>query len=485
MSRLVEDLSITGPQGRIVHGVSLAAAPGAALTLIGETGSGKSLVAAAVMGTLPATLSAGGRVRFEGTELLALDARARRALWGRRIALLPQEPWLALDPTMPAAPQVAEVFALVRGEAPAAARGAARRVLAALGLGAAARRYPFQLSGGMAQRVAIAATQAAGASLLLVDEPTKGLDGALRDALAATLRARAREATVLIITHDITLARMIRGTIAVMLEGRIVEQGPAAEVLDAPRHPYTRRLIDADPARWPRPVPAPQEAAVMVEGRGLARGFGARRLFSDLDIAVRAGEIVAVSGPSGCGKTTLGNVLLGLLRPDTGTVRRADAAATRFQKLYQDPPAAFAPHATLRTAMADLARRHGIAWERITPLLARLNLAPALLDRLPAEVSGGELQRFALARVLLLDPIFLFADEATSRLDPITQQEVMTLLRTEVTEHGLAMLMVTHDTQLAEAMAARQVKLGMPADGQDASTQRLERMAGARAMMTG
>lgn len=461
MSLLVEDLSVAGPQGRIVRDVAIAAAPGTPLTLIGETGSGKSLVAAAIMGTLPPGLSATGRIRLERTELLDLPPTARRALWGRRIALLPQEPWLSLDPTMPAASQVREVFGLVRGEAPAAARQGATRLLTALGLRApAAARYPFQLSGGMAQRVAIAATQAAGASLLLADEPTKGLDEALRDDLAAMLRARAAEATVLTITHDIALARMLGGTVAVMLEGCVIESGPVAEVLDAPRHAYTRRLVDADPSRWPSPPPVAPGAAVVVAGRGLARGFGTRRLFAGLDIDVRAGEFVAVSGPSGCGKTTLGNVLLGLLRPEAGSVTRADAAPTRFQKLYQDPPAAFAPHATLRTALADLARRHGIAWARIAPLLAKLRLAPALLDRLPGQISGGELQRFALARVLLLDPLFLFADEATSRLDPITQQEVMDLLRAQVEERGLGVLLVTHETALARAMATQHVTLG-------------------------
>lgn len=463
MSLLIEDLSVAGPHGRIVHGVNAAAAPGAPLTLIGETGSGKSLVAGAIMGTLPAGLAAGGNIRFEGQDLPALSAADRRALWGRRIALLPQEPWLSLDPTMPAGRQVAEVLDLVRGQDAATARTGAAGLLARLGLKAATAQYPFQLSGGMAQRVAIAATQAAGASLLLADEPSKGLDAALRDDLAATLRARSRDTTLVTITHDIALARMIGGTVAVMLEGRLIESGPAEQVLDAPRDPYTSRLIGADPSHWPRPVPAAADAAVVVRGNALARRIGERELFRDLDIAVHAGEVVAVSGPSGCGKTTLGNMLLGLVRPDAGRVIRAAGAATRFQKLYQDPPAAFAPHATLRTALGDLARLHGIAWARIAPLLERLLLAPGLLDRLPGQVSGGELQRFALARTLLLDPVFLFADEATSRLDPITQQQVMALLREQVTERALGVLLVTHEVALAEAMAGRHVALGPPA----------------------
>jgi peptide/nickel transport system ATP-binding protein len=462
MSLEVVDLAVAGPQGRIVHGVTFAASSGAPLTLIGETGSGKSLVAAAVMGNLPPELSASGRVILDGIDLMRLDAKQRRALWGRRIALLPQEPWVALDPTMPAIGQVEEVFALVRGHDRARARAGATRALAALGLGEAGQHYPFQLSGGMAQRAAIAAIAAAEATLLLADEPTKGLDAGRRDDLAAALRARSAVSALLTITHDIVLARQIGGTIAVMLDGRVVEQGPAAELLAAPRHDYTRRLIAADPANWPAPSPPPPAGQAVVEARGISHGFGNARLFRDLDIAVPAGQVVAVTGPSGCGKTTLGNLLLGLLTPDAGTIRRADGPRHSFQKLYQDPPAAFAPQLSLRLALLDLARRHGIAWPDVASLLARLSLPPGLLDRLPGQISGGELQRFALARVLLLQPLFLFADEATSRLDPLTQHEIMLLLREQVETARTALLLVTHDDALARAMASTTLALAAP-----------------------
>lgn len=457
----VTDLVVRARDGsRPVDGVSFALAPGEPLTLLGETGSGKSLVAQAIMGTLAADLAASGSIVLAGRELLGLAAGERRALWGRRIALLPQEPWLALDPTMRAQGQVEEVFRRVRGLG-GAAPGRAAAALGAVGLAAAARAFPFQLSGGMAQRLAFAAAAAGEAPLLIADEPTKGLDAALRDGIAALLRRHAENGGLLLtITHDVAVARRIGGAAGIMREGRLVEAGPAARVLAAPDHPYARSLLAAEPAAWPVRTPPPP-GRVVLAGRALAKRYGGRVLFSNLTLGLRAGETVAVTGPSGAGKTTLGNVLLGLVAPDAGSVaREAGAAPTRFQKLWQDPPAAFARHVPLGRLMADLARRHGIPAARVEALLARLRLAPSLLGRAADAISGGELQRFALARALLLDPVFLFADEATSRLDPITQAETIALLGEAASERGLALLLVTHDADIARKASARWIVIG-------------------------
>ncbi|MGI4717313.1 MAG: ABC transporter ATP-binding protein [Janthinobacterium lividum] len=460
----VEGLAVLHGERALVRDISFTIPAGGVLTLLGESGSGKSLLAQAIMGNLPAPLRCEGRVAIGGEATPAADQSSRHPGWGRRLALLPQEPWLALDPTMRVREQVAETYALVGRTPRAEARTLAGRALAALGLGDAAHKYPFMLSGGMAQRVAFLATHAAGAPLMIIDEPTKGLDADRRGEVLALLRAAQAEGmSLLCITHDIWLARALKGRLAVMLEGAMIEQGEAAEVLASPREDYTRRLLAADPGSWPAvdaAAPAPgADAIVHVEGVGKA--FGRQVLFDGVDAAIGAGEIVAVSGPSGSGKTSFGNIVLGLAKPDRGRVRRAPGLApTAFQKIQQDPGAAFAPRIRLRQSLRDLVDLHRLDWTRLEALLERMRLAPALLDRLPHQVSGGELQRIALARVLLLRPALIFADEPTSRLDPVTQQEVFALLLEQVRAAHCALLLVTHDADIVRSVAGRRIELG-------------------------
>lgn len=454
---VVSGLTVSAGGTVLVTDADFTVAPHAPVTLLGESGSGKSLAMHAIMGSLPPGLAASGSVRLDEAELLALPPAERRALWGRAISLLPQEPWLALDPTMRVADQVAGGHALVRHEQREAAGARADGDLAAVGLSTAGPLYPFQMSGGMCQRAAIAILHGAPDGLILADEPTKGLDAGLRADAAARLREEvARGRLLLTITHDIALARAIGGTVAVMQDGRIVEQGEAATVLDSPRHPFTRALVAADPAHWPQRRTSATAHAPVLEARGLTRTVGGRTLFAGLDLAVRPGEIVAVTGRSGSGKTMLGNVLLGLVRPDAGSVTRAPGAKPhQFQKIYQDPPASFVPHEPLARGFADLLARHRLAPAALDAMLDRVTIDRRLLARHPCEVSGGELQRLAIARALLLDPLFLFADEATSRLDLTRQAQVVDLLASLAAERGTALLFVTHDAVLAERVADR------------------------------
>jgi peptide/nickel transport system ATP-binding protein len=408
-------------------------------------------------------LQVAGHVSILGDLQRADDQRARRQYWGRTLTLLPQEPWTALDPTMRARSQVAEVYERVRRMAGGtrAARSRAGEDFAALHLADAPRAFPFMLSGGMAQRVAFAAARAGGASVLVADEPTKGLDADRRDGIVSMLRSHLEHhGTLLTITHDVSIARALGGTIAVMLDGRIVEQDTADRLLAAPQHPYTRRLLAAEPSAWPSRPPRPG-GNVILSATGIAKAFGHHRLFSNLDIEVRAGDLTAITGPSGSGKTTLGGVLLGLVAADEGViVRPPQMPAWKYQKLYQDPVASFAPRATLRTLLEDVVERHGREWAAVDHLLRRVRLAANLLDRRPDQVSGGELQRFALVRVLMIDPVVVFADEPTSRLDPITQQETLELLVETAADRGCALILVTHDQVIAEKLGARIVSLG-------------------------
>jgi len=457
----VEDVTVAEGNAPILHPVSLHLDAGEPLVILGETGSGKSLLAQALMGTLPRGLSARGRVRLGDRLLDAGRPEGFRPLWGSEIAVLPQEPWLSLDPLMRAERQVAEAHWLVRGLDGAQARARAGADLDRLGLTGAGQRYPHELSGGMAQRVAIAAARAGGARIVIADEPTKGLDAARRDEVAdLLLRELARGGGLLVITHDLALARRIGGRMIVLREGRVVETGPTATVMGAPMQAYTRELIAADPENWAARKRTAAGATVLTAS-GLAADRGGARLFSDLSFDLAEARILGVTGPSGCGKSTLGDVVLGLVRPSAGRVDKAEGLApTALQKLYQDPVAAFPRHRSLGRTLSDVARRHGQAQDRIDALMPRLGLAPVLLTRRPDAVSGGELQRLALLRLLLVRPKFIFADEPTSRLDPITQKQVIDLLSETAEAEGCTIMLVSHDPALVGRTADDVLPLG-------------------------
>ena len=456
----VENLSVSAGDTLLVGPISFRIDAGEVLVIMGETGAGKSLLAQAILGALPAGLSAKGAIWLDGARIDDLSATERSALWGHRIAMLPQEPWRALDPLMAAAPQVAESYRYVAGRKPAAARDAAHADFKTLGLSGAEQRLPGALSGGMAQRVAFAAARAGGAPVLIADEPTKGLDPARRNQVGAMLtRVAAEGGTLLAITHEVALARQLGGRIMVLRHGSLVEDGPTVDVLETPQTSYTRALLDADPSRWPERTNN-SEGECVLSAEALSVERGGRKLFEGFDLSLCAGERVAISGPSGSGKTSLLDTLAGLRTPSSGQVSRSrSVTANGVQKLYQDPPAAFPPSIRLGQVLRDVARLHGVDWSVITGLLDRLSVNHGLLNRRPASVSGGELQRIALVRALCVSPQVLLADEPTSRLDPITQRETMDVIAEVAAERNIAVLLVTHTKEIADRWAERHLRL--------------------------
>lgn len=450
------------PQARtLLEACSFALNAGERLTMVGESGAGKSLLAQAIMGTLPAALQARGSIRIKGVSTNG-QRELTQALWGHGVMMLPQEPWSALNPLMRMQGQVAEAARYARGLSWPQAQDAAISRLESLGLGHAAQQWLHQISGGMAQRVGVACASIAHAQLLIADEPTKGLDSrACWQVAQLLMAAQADGQALLTITHDLDLALQLGGQIAVLRRGRILEQGPAKQVLLEPQHAYTRELVAAQPRYWPAyPFASRADAPPLLQAQGLTKRFGPRTLFDAMDLTLREGEVVAVSGPSGCGKTTLGNVLLGVVQADAGHVQRpTNLPSWKFQKLYQDPPAAFSPFRTLGQALEDVGRLHRLPDSGQARWMQALGLDVGLLARLPHEVSGGELQRFALLRIMLLQPAFIFADEPSSRLDPITQRNTMQVLCEIAAQSGCSVLLVSHDANLARHCSQRHIDL--------------------------
>lgn len=433
---------------------------GEPLTILGQTGSGKSLLAQAIMGLLPTDLSVAGDIEVFGK---AMTIEERQALWGREMVMLPQEPWHSLDPLMKGIDQVKEVYQFVREKDPQEALAMAEEDLRHVGLADNGHKRADELSGGMAQRLAITAATAGGAHVILADEPTKGLDISRRDGIVQLLQARSNLGSLLTITHDVSVARQLGGLLLVMKEGRLVEQGEATQVLDYPKDDYTRELIAAEPSAWSDMAPTirKSDADDMLVADSLRLERGGRTLFDGLSFSIKQGEVVGIVGDSGCGKSSLGDALLNLLPISSGKLTRSNKTAKPHQwlKLYQDPPSAFSASVTLGQLLDDVVDLHGIDKARIAPLMQRLNLPEGILERNCLAVSGGELQRFAILRALLLDPVFLFADEPTSRLDPITAKEVTALLVELASEANCAVLLVSHDAALVQKTCHQVIRI--------------------------
>lgn len=465
----VNGLTIRDRQGgAIVADISFTIPAGSALTVIGETGSGKSLIAQALFGLLPETMRACGRISIAGAPAIDVADRGKlTALWRRQLMLVPQEPVAALDPVMRVRRQMA-LADLDDARIDAA--------LCAVDLEpAVGRAFGFELSGGMAQRVVVATALGTGAPVVVADEPTKCLDpDRVGQVIVLLRRLLAEGRSLIVITHDRRIAAGLPGQLAVLDGGRFVEQDDNRRVLAAPRSDFAREWLAADPALWTPCARDCDMVANALSAHGLAFAWPGRApLFRDLDLHLPRGAVLGVHGPSGCGKTTLGNVLLGLLRPTAGSIEWAGtdivaspaairALRRRYQKLGQEPDSAFLPDTPLGRQFAMLRRvRPELDLKRdLPPLMESLKLHTSLLQRRPSEVSGGEAQRLAIARILLLAPEAIVADEPTSRLDPVVQREAARLLRRCVEERSLSLLLISHDKALLAAMADRTLDLG-------------------------
>ncbi|MFJ6568367.1 dipeptide ABC transporter ATP-binding protein [Streptomyces sp. NPDC091292] len=494
----VAGLSVEFGDVRAVDGLSFTLAKGAALGLVGESGSGKSTVASALLGLHRGTgARVTGTVRVAGVDVQGPDAVATgdelRRLRGGKAAMVFQDPLSSLDPYYAVGDQIAEVYRVHTRASRRAARARAVDVLDRVGIPDAARRArsrPHEFSGGMRQRALIAMALACEPDLLIADEPTTALDVTVQAQILDLLHTLRRETGMglLLVTHDVGVAAESVDDVLVMRGGRAVERGPVAEVLGAPRDPYTRALLQAVPRvdgpSAGTPADALEDASgtgrgavdggIALEVRDLRRVFGrGRRAFAAVDgvsLSVRRGETLGVVGESGSGKTTLGRMLVGLLEPTSGEIRHVDADAhvngdahtvrPSVQMVFQDPVSSLNPRRAIGESVADPLRARGERDEkrihaRVRDLLERVGLDPGHYDRYPHEFSGGQRQRVGIARALAAEPRIIVCDEPVSALDVTTQAQVTALLAALQRELGLALVFIAHDLAVVRQVSHR------------------------------
>ncbi|MFC8037986.1 ATP-binding cassette domain-containing protein [Paenarthrobacter sp. NPDC057355] len=457
----------------ILSDVNLRVAPGEFVALVGASGSGKTMTSQSITGLLPGNVAiTSGSIRLGGTELSDMGEAGLNRVRGGRIGMLHQQPKRMFNPRMTVERHIREPLRLHRGLRGREAAAEVLRLLTDAGFDQphkAAKAYPHQLSGGMAQRAMLAVAMAGQPELLLADEPTSALDKVLeRQVLELLDLQRKRHGLgILCITHDLATVSAFADRVVLMSGGRIVEEGDTRTVLASPlTHCSTWELLQASaldprtdtPALPARVVAAPNVVDLERVSKHFPSGFRERTTaLKDVTLSLRHGEILGVLGQSGSGKSTLARLLVGLGTPDMGKLTIAPGAG--IQLVFQEPYDVFDPRMTLRSSLEAPLIRSGDSNEertnRIHQVVNEVELEPAILDRRPGECSGGQLQRLTIARALLLEPAVLVCDEATSALDAITQRKILDLLLRLHQSRGLSLIMISHDMNVIRYMSHR------------------------------
>ncbi|HKS33318.1 MAG TPA: microcin C ABC transporter ATP-binding protein YejF [Enterobacteriaceae bacterium] len=492
----IDQLSIAfrqrGETRTVVSDLSLQIAAGETLALVGESGSGKSVTALSVLRLLPSppVIWPQGDIRFHGQSLLRADEQTLRGIRGNRIAMIFQEPMVSLNPLHNLEKQLYEVLSLHRGMRREAARGEILDCLDRVGIRNAAGRladYAHQLSGGERQRVMIAMALLTRPELLIADEPTTALDVSVQAQILQLLRELREELNMgmLFITHNLSLVRKLADSVAVMQNGRCVEQNRADVLLNAPTHPYTRRLLDSEPVGDPDPLDPALPPLLSVSDLRVAfpirkgilrRVIDHNQVVKGLSFSLRPGETLGLVGESGSGKSTTGLALLRLIASGgniefdgqslQGKSRRQLLPIRhRIQVVFQDPNSSLNPRLNVQQIIEEGLRVHQpslSAAEReqaVIRVMGEVGLDADTRHRYPAEFSGGQRQRIAIARALILTPQLIILDEPTSSLDKTVQAQILTLLKSLQQKHRLAYIFISHDLRVVRSLCHQVIVL--------------------------
>ncbi|MEX0386513.1 ABC transporter ATP-binding protein [Spiribacter onubensis] len=489
----IEDLAIAFGAGNretpTVQGVNLSLDAGETLALVGESGSGKSITALSIPQLLPYPLAShpAGSVQLDGEELIGATTARLRALRGGTLGMVFQEPMTSLNPLHTLEKQIGETLRIHQGMTPVAARDRIVELLELVRLPEASARlgaFPHQLSGGQRQRVMIAMAIANNPRLLIADEPTTALDVTIQAEILTLLGDLKRRLgmAMLFISHDLNVVRRIADRVAVMQQGKVVEQGEVEAVFSRPRHGYTRMLLSAEPTGRPAAVPDADPVLSVRDLRvwfprraGLLRRVNSHlKAVDGVNLTVRPGETLGVVGESGSGKTTLGMALLRLQSArgeilfqgrDISALDKRSLRPLRreLQVVFQDPFGSLSPRMSVEQIVGEGLGVHGIGrdaterGQRARGALEEVGLDPAVAERFPHELSGGQRQRVAVARAIVLKPRLIVLDEPTSALDRSVQSQLVELLRTLQSRHGLAYIFISHDLKVVRAMSHRMI----------------------------
>ncbi|MBE7325417.1 ABC transporter ATP-binding protein [Nocardioides sp. Y6] len=516
----VKDLQVAFRAGKehltAVDQANLTIYPGQTIAIVGESGSGKSTLAHAVIGLLPSNGTVtGGQVLFEGKEICSSKHNRVAPMRGSQIGLVPQDPMSNLNPLWKVGTQIKESLV---ANGIATGKAADQRVVELLeeaGLPDAerrARQYPHEFSGGMRQRALIAMGLAARPKLLIADEPTSALDVTVQKQILDHLDELTEElgVAVMLITHDLGLAAERADHLVVMYRGRVVESGPALEILQNPEHPYTQRLVSKAPSlasqrlesvkarAHVRELAQEVAAGVAVEVTQGAAGLGTgspdivvaenlTKVFKlrgkkpwestdftavdDVSFTLKRGTTTAIVGESGSGKSTVARMVLDLLKPTSGRVlfdgvevksltgkRQQLELRRQMQPVFQNPYASLDPLYSIYQSIEEPLRTHKVGSQKereakVRDLLDKVSLPTTVMARYPGELSGGQRQRVAIARALALDPEVVICDEAVSALDVLVQAQILELLNDLQAELGLSYLFITHDLAVVRQIA--------------------------------